>query len=168
MATLLSSAIGLAISTGMKAGGEVARSAVTSDANPMGYFVDSLFRADGERAPPANSEPDRTAEVTRIIANSLDSGEISAADRQYLGQLVSANTGLAQAQAEQRVSDTFARLRQNLDEATASARQAADKARKASAALALWLVVSLFAGAFVASFAATFGGRLRDSSTLKT
>ena len=42
----------------------------------------------------------------------------------------------------------------------------ADDARKASAALALWLVVSLFVGAFVASLAATFGGRLRDSSVL--
>jgi hypothetical protein len=168
MATLLSSAVGLAISTGLKAGGEVAKSAVTTDANPMGYFVDSLFRTDRERAPPANSQPDRTPEVTRILANSLDSGEMSAPDRQYLGQLVTANTGLAQAEAEQRVNDTFTRLRQNLDEASASAKQAADQARKTSAALALWLVVSLFIGAFIASFAATFGGRLRDSSTLKT
>jgi hypothetical protein len=30
----------------------------------------------------------------------------------------------------------------------------------------MWLVVSLFIGAFVASFAATLGGRLRDSSVL--
>jgi hypothetical protein len=152
----------------LKTGGEVAKSAVTADANPMGYFGDSLWRADREGAPAANPQPDRTPEVTRIFANSLEAGEISASDRQYLGQLVTANTGLAQGEAEQRVNDTFARLRQNLDEATASAKQAADKARKASAALALWLVVSLFVGAFIASFAATFGGRLRDSSTLKT
>src|SRR4249920_583555 len=44
MATLLSSAIGTAISTGLKAGGEVAKSAVTNNTSPVGYFVDSLFR----------------------------------------------------------------------------------------------------------------------------
>jgi hypothetical protein len=197
MATLLSSAIGTAISTGLKAGGEVAKSAVTmagvgagaagaaasssdgtAGANPLGYFVDSLFRADPNRAapPPApgaatpvNAQtlsPQRLPEVTRVFANALQSGELAEADRQYLGQLVAANTGLPQAEAEQRVTDTFQRLQQNIAQATAKAKQVADDARKASAALALWLVISLFVGAFIASFAATFGGRLRDSSVL--
>ena len=69
MATLLSSAIGTAISTTVKAGGEVAKSAATlagagaaaaatSDDkggdNPVGYFVDSLFRpSDTASANPA-------------------------------------------------------------------------------------------------------------------
>ena len=79
---------------------------------------------------------------------------------------MAAKTGMAQAEAEQRVTDTFARLKQNLEQAAAKAKQVADDARKASAALALWLVVSLFVGAFVASLLATFGGRLRDSSVL--
>ena len=64
------------------------------------------------------------------------------------------------------MTETFTRLKQNLDQAAAKAKQAADDARKASALLALWLVVSLLVGAFVASFAATLGGRLRDSSVL--
>ena len=198
MATLLSSAIGTAISTGLKAGGEVAKSAVTlagagaataaasnpddmRDANPLGYFVDSLFRVPTDRAAPASAtpdkstpapaatppmEPDRIPEVTRIFANALQSGELADSDRQYLGQLVAAKTGLAQAEAEQRVTDTFTGLKQNLEQAKAKAKQVADDARKASAALALWLVISLFVGAFVASFCATFGGRLRDSSVL--
>lgn len=196
MATLLSSAVGAAISTGLKAGGEVAKSAVSmagagagaataaassaenkGGANPLGYFVDSLFRADPNRAAPASPAPtapaatppvesDRIPEVTRIFANALESGELADADRQYLGQLVAAKTGVAQAEAEQRVADTFTRLKQTLDQAAAKAKQVADDARKASALLALWLVVSLFVGAFVASLAATFGGRLRDSSAL--
>jgi hypothetical protein len=198
MATLLSSAIGTAISTGLKAGGEVAKSAVTltgagaataaastsddtRDANPLGYFVDSLFRVPTDRAAPAIAapdkstpapaatqpmEPDRIPEVTRIFANALQSGELADSDRQYLGQLVAAKTGLAQAEAEQRVTDTFTGLKQNLEQAKAKAKQVADDARKASAALALWLVISLFVGAFVASLCATFGGRLRDSSVL--
>jgi len=183
MATLLSSAIGAALSTGLKAGGEVVKSAVTvagaatasgaassgdgqAGANPLGYFVDSLFRAAPDRAASAAPSADRIPEVTRIFTNSLRSGELADVDRQYLGQLVAEKTGLAQAEAEQRVTETFTRLKQNLDQAAAKAKQAADDARKASALLALWLVVSLLVGAFVASFAATLGGRLRDSSVL--
>lgn len=201
MATLLSSAIGTAISSGLKAGGAVVKSAATvasagagaataaaSDdkgqgTNPLGYYVDSLFRVDPNRAAPASEPqspnapdpnaaraalPDRIPEVTRVFANALQSGQLSDADRQYLGQLVSAKTGVAQAEAEQRVADTFTQLKQSIDQAAAKAKQVADDARKASAALAMWLVVSLFVGAFVASLCATFGGRLRDSSVLAT
>lgn len=185
MATLLSTAVGTAISSGIKAGGEVVKSAATvassgedrDGSNPLGYFVDSLFRQDPNRAAPAAAtppapaaapaiEPDRIPEVTRIFANAIESGELAAGDRQYLGQLVAKKTGVEPAEAEQRVTDTFSRLKQTLDQAAAKAKQVADDARKASALLALWLVVSLFVGAFIASFAATFGGRLRDSSVL--
>jgi hypothetical protein len=196
MATLLSSAAGTALSSGLKAGGAVAKSAATlagagagaagaaaagggnsENSNPLGYFVDSLFRVDRDRASSPNAapasptatqpaSPDRIPEVTRIFSNALRSGELADPDRQYLGQLVAEKTGLAQAEAEQRVTDTFNRLKQTLDQAAAKAKQAADDARKASALLALWLVVSLFVGAFVASFAATLGGWLRDSSVL--
>jgi hypothetical protein len=196
MATLLSSAIGTAMSAGLKAGGEVAKTTATvaaagagaagaaatssentPDSGPLGYFVDSLFRTDRDRAAPAvatpppttgtqPAAPDRIPEVTRIFANALRSGELAESDRQYLAQLVTEKTGLQRGEAEQRVTDTFTRLKQNLDEAAAKAKQVADDARKASVALALWLVVSLFVGAFIASVAATFGGRLRDSSVL--
>src|SRR5688572_11700482 len=146
MATLLSSAIGTAISTGLKAGGEVAKSAMTvagasagaagaaastpgdnQSANPLAYFVDSLFRsAPGSTATAGAASPDRVPEATRIFANALESGELAEQDRQYLGQLVAANTGLAQPEAEQRVNDTFTRLKQNLDQAATKAKEAAD------------------------------------------
>ena len=42
------------------------------------------------------------------------------------------------------------------------AKAAADKARKATAMASLWGFVSLLVGAFIASLAATFGGRHRD------
>ena len=142
MATLLSSAIATAVSTGVKAA-------------PLGYFVDTLLReAPGHTT---SAGPDRTQEVTRIVTTALASGELAESDREYLGQLVAEKTGLAPAEAEQRATEIFTK-----------AKQTADDARKAAAALALWLVVSLFVGAFVASFAATFGGRLRDSSVLAT
>jgi hypothetical protein len=184
MATLLSSAVGSMVATGAKATGAVAGSAVAvagAAAAPvaasalkqgpagdsMGYSVDSLFRGGAASASTTQAEaPERTGEVTRIFASGLQSGELAAADADYLGQLVATHTGLSLVEAKQRVTETFAQLQQTLQQAAESAKKAADEARKASAYLALWLVVSLLIGAFVASFAATFGGRLRDSSVL--
>jgi len=187
MATLLSSAVGSIVTNGLKATGAVAGSAVAmagaaaaagaaSGANDVSgesvrYSVDSLFRASAPAAAPnANVlqavPPDKTSEVTRIFANGIKSGSLGSADTQYLGQLVATNTGLSQADAEKRVTDTFTQLQQTLQQARDKARQVADDARKASAYMALWLVISLLIGAFAASLAATFGGRLRDSSVL--
>jgi MFS family permease len=50
--------------------------------------------------------------------------------------------------------------------AAGAAAQITDEQRKATALAALWLVVSLFVGAFISAWAATFGGRLRDKSVL--
>lgn len=181
MATLMSSAVGAAVSTGAKAGGAavktVAMAGATAGAgaaaasdesaspNPMGYFTDMLFRrSPGNAAPAQPMPPERIPEVTRIFANALQSGTLAESDRQYLAQVVATQTGLAPEEAERRVTDAFSRLKGELDQAAVKAKQVADDARKASAALALWLVVSLFVGAFIASFTATFGGRLRDSA----
>jgi hypothetical protein len=48
----------------------------------------------------------------------------------------------------------------------AEAREAAEKARSATAHLLLWTFVALLIGAFCASFAATMGGRQRDHMKL--
>jgi hypothetical protein len=189
MATLLSSAVSSIASTGAKAAGAagsavamagsaaVAGAASAAEKNDnlgndsVGYSVDSLFRATAPAATPSANPgqslaPQRSAEVARIFANGLRYGELSTADTQYLGQLVATNTGRSQADAEKRVTDTFTQLQQTLQQLRDKARKAADDARKASAYMALWLVISLLSGAFVASLAATFGGRLRDSSVL--
>jgi hypothetical protein len=114
-----------------------------------GYFVDSLFRTDH----PATDQNDASvrAEAGVILVHALRESDLSAQDKTYLGQLVAARTGLTQADAEQRVTDTVA-----------AARQAADTARKAVAHMLYWLFVALLIGAFCASFAATIGGRQRD------
>ena len=98
----------------------------------------------------------------QITGGRIKNGSLSPADSQYLAQLVAQRTGLSANDAQKRVNDTFAQIQQSIQEAKAQAQAAADAARKASAALALWLVVSLLLGAFAASWAATFGGRLRD------
>ena len=76
---------------------------------------------------------------------------ISAADRGYLAQAVSARTGLPAAEAEKRVTDVIT-----------EAKNAAEAARKFTRASLLWLTLSLFLGAFSASLAAIEGGQLRD------
>ena len=80
-----------------------------------------------------------------------------------MGQIVAQRTGLSQQDAERRVNEVYARAQMTLRSAEVAARDAADKARKASAYGALWLFVSLLIGAFVASLAATYGGRRRDA-----
>ena len=89
----------------------------------------------------------------------MASGALPAEDVQYVGQVVAQRTGLTEADAEKRVNDMFTRAQAQLRDAQTAAKQAADTARKTSAYAALWLFVSLLAGAFVASWAATFGGR---------
>jgi len=187
-AGLLTSAIGSILGTGANAAGAVAGGAGTAavavaapamaNGSKMagadagnGYFVDSLFRqaaapAGAASAPASNAGPadssQSTAETARILASGLEAGALPADDVHYLGQVVAQKTGLSQADAEKRVNDAFAKMKAKADQAKADAREAADKARKASAYAALWLFVSLLLGAFVASFAATFGGRQRD------
>jgi len=174
-AALFGSAVTSAISGAASAGGGVAKTAVTAGAaagtaaakdsnvgsnlNPGEYFTDMLMRTD---KPVTDANADPRAEVGRIFATSIRNGSLAADDRTYLAQTVAARTGMAPADAEKRVDDVYARMNAAAEKAKAVAKDAADKARKAAATAALWLTVSLLLGAFVASLAATFGGRLRD------
>ena len=175
-AALFGSALTSAISGVASAGGGIAKTAVTAGAaaggaaakdsnvganlNPGEYFTDMLMRTD---KPVTEATADPRAEVGRIFATSIRNGSLAADDRTYLAQTVAARTGMAPADAEKRVDDVYARMNAAAEKAKAVAKDAADKARKAAATAALWLTVSLLLGAFVASFAATFGGRLRDN-----
>ncbi len=185
-AALLTSVIGSIVSGGIQAGATVAGGAASTavaaaasggaeaaktdaDSGPMGYFVDSLFRRDANAAtgnttaigvaPQTNSAP----EVNRIFMTTVRMGPMATEDVRYVGQLVAQRTGLTQQEAEKRVTDTYARMQTKLRDIETAAREAADKARKASAYAALWLFISLLIGAFVASLSATYGGRSRDA-----
>ena len=125
----------------------------------MGYLVDSLFRSPKPAKGGAAASPEQaTAEVSRIFANASATGKLPPEDARYAGQLVSQRTGISQQEAEKRVNDTFAQLEAKKKEA----REAADKARQASAAASFWMFIALLIGAFVASLAAMWGGRQRD------
>ena len=146
------------------AGAAGARAGEGGGANPLDYFSDMLLRA----APAAGTGEaggtvaDQRVEIGKIFATSLSTGSLAADDRAYLGQVVASRTGLTQAEAEARVDAVYARAAKAAADAKAKAQQAADTARKAGAHTALWMFVALLLGAFVASLAATFGGRQRD------
>jgi hypothetical protein len=188
-AALLTSVIGSIVSGGVQAGASVAGSIATTTAvagsvmvksnsnDPMGYFFDSLFRKDITNAAdpmvsadgvvlPGNTPEPVTArselEVTRIFLNTLQTESLPADDIRYVGKIVSQHTGLSLPAAEKRVIDTYTRAQVKLRDAEATAKEVANKSRKASAYAALWLFISLLIGAFVASFAATYGGQQRD------
>jgi len=102
------------------------------------------------------------SEVARIFAYGAQSGSLSPEDTQYVGRLVAQRTGMSTADAEKKVTSTFGQMQAQAKAAETTARDAADKARRAASYAALWLFVALLAGAFVASLAATYGGRRRD------
>ena len=122
------------------------------------YNLDTLFRSAQPNANTGTSNADARAEATHILARSLTSGDVSAADRTYLAQLVAARTGIPEADAQKRVDDTIAQVQ--ADET--KARQAADTARKASAAASIFTALAMVIGAFIACAAAALGGQLRD------
>ena len=77
-------------------------------------------------------------------------------------QIIAQWTVLSPADAEKRVSDVFNKAHTAMMNTEQNAKQTADQTRKAAAYSALWMFVALLSGAFVASLAATFGGRQRD------
>jgi hypothetical protein len=117
---------------------------------PNAYFVDSLLRS--TVAGSAQETASLRGEVGLIFANALKEGALPPTDKSYLAQIVKARTGVGEPEAEKRVEDAFAETQ-----------QAADKARKAVAHSMYWTFLALLVGAFSASFAATIGGRQRDS-----
>lgn len=133
-----------------------ASSATSSDNDSMGYFVDSLFRGDG---PAPVSEDAANGVAARILAKGIaGDGALPAEDRAYLAQLVAQRTRLSEAEAEARVDQVMAQVQQ----LKTDAKQAAETAAKVAAWTALWTFVALLCGAFFASLAALYGGRLRD------
>lgn len=175
VAGALGSAVSSTIGAGVQAtatltaGATAATAAAASDDAPdssnqlTGYFVDSLLRPADPRTPPATaSTGDATAEVSRILVNSTAKGEMSEADKTYLGQLVAARTGLSDADAKARVDSVL----KSIEDAKVAAKEAADTARKTSATVAFFGALSLLVGSFVAGVGAALGGRQRDDEAV--
>jgi hypothetical protein len=134
------------------------------NSDPVGYFVDLLFRpasaagaASASRASAQPLSPEARAEVTRIMARAVAQGGLSEDGHTYLAQLVAQHTGMAQDDARKRVTDVESQARETVKEA-------ADKAAKAGAYFSFWMFMSLLFGAAAATLAGVLGGELRDAA----
>jgi hypothetical protein len=126
-------------------------------AEAASYLVDSMFRR--ERPEPGGNAEEVRGEASRILLSGLQSGDIPAADKTYLAQLVAARTGLSQDAAQKRVDEVIAKAQ----EAEAKVRKAADDARKAATYLSFFTAFSMLIGAFIAAVAGKIGGDHRDA-----
>jgi hypothetical protein len=162
LATIIGTVLVAAAASSVVGGGVHAASTVAGGAaqaatsGASSYAVDGLFRPD--HIDNAVSTQDAASQASRILANGIRNGDVPAADRSYLAQLVAAETRISQADAEKRVNETIASAK----DAETKARETADAARKATANFAIFTALSLLIGAFVASAAAAFGGNVRD------
>jgi hypothetical protein len=157
-AMLLGAAGSAAIGTGARAAAGAAQGAagVTPAARQRAYDVDTLFR--GEKPELTPSDSDVRGETARILISGVTNGDVPAEDRTYLASMIAQRTGVPDADARKRIDDVIAREK----EAAVKARQAADMARKSTAAFTIFTALSMLIGAFIASAAAAYGGSLRD------
>ena len=115
----------------------------------IAYDLDRLFRG-SERRTRGDPSYDR-AEAARILLTTSSHAGMNSPDRAYLANLVSADAGLAAADAEHRV-----------DEAAARAKQDISRARSSAVILAFMTGAAALLGAIAAWMAAITGGSYRD------
>ena len=126
----------------------------SQSSGPMDGYVDTMLRSDTPAAQNSANPADSRGELARLLTTSFHNGsDLNPADRSYVAKVVSARTGLSQADAEKRVTEVTTQIKSDLD-----------TARKNAMQLAIWLTLSLFIGALSASLAATEGGGLRDGT----
>ncbi|WP_288427675.1 hypothetical protein [uncultured Agrobacterium sp.] len=139
---------GAASSTGSSDGSDLSTS----------YFTDMLLRPGRVTADARTDSTAAASEVSRILLQGAAAGEVAEPDRAYIASVVSARTGLNEADARNRVDTVLGQI----EAAKVKAQEAADTARKAAATTALVGAISLLVGAFIASAAAALGGKQRD------
>lgn len=159
IAAAVSAATGAA---GTIASGAAAGTAATADEviGQSGVLIDRFLRSGTPGAePPSAAERD---EITRVLVSSLTDGALSDEDRQYLASVVSARTGLDQAQAQQRVDALWTQVQQ----AEAKAREIADTARRVGMIAAFMTAATLLVSAVAAYYGAVLGGNHRDNQVV--
>ena len=157
-AMLAASVASSVVSTAASAVGKAAETAA-SQADPLSYQIDLLFRPTGQTpaSGPVSSDPNATkAEVLRVFANAVAAGGISPADQTYLSQLVAQRAGLPPQEAEARVTQVY-------NEAARITKDAADKARKSAVAVGFITAASLLLSLAAAWWGAQHGGHHRDT-----
>lgn len=160
----LSIVIGLALAGMIAAGAvrttaEVAGSAASATARAVdpAYISDRLLRPANPGQPAQGQVVDDAtrAQVGRILANALATGDLPQADKDYLSQLIASRTGVSPEDAQRRLTEIY-------DQAKATALDTAEKARKGAALAGFWMVFIMFIAGLAAWWAGTVGGNHRD------
>ena len=148
LAVFAAASIGAATTAATVAVGSQADEATSTSA----YYIDRLLRPGGE----TEGEPAAARdELGRLLARSTIGAGLGQDDRSYAARLIATQTGIPQAEAEQR-----------LDRLIDEARIAAEKARKFGILAAFLMAASLLVGAVASWWAAQLGGRHRDQGTV--
>lgn len=135
--------------------GAALEAADTQLADATGYTSASLLRGEATQG-----SAEAKAEVAAILANGFAAGDVSDADRQYLTNVVVAETQLDAAAASTRV-DTA--INEGL-EARATAIEAVEQTRIAGMIAAFVLAATMLVSAAAAYFASVAGGTHRDGN----
>ncbi len=166
----LTSAAGTA-ATAVGAAATVGATAGATQPSAFDYYTDTLLRTNPQNqassaanpgaAPNAGASPNgangqmQRQQVNRILLTAIGSNGLSNDDRTYLAQIVAAQSGMSQGDAQKKVDDVVNR-------AKAETAKAADTARKGAEYFAFWTFMSLLFGGVCAALGGMLGGDLRD------
>jgi hypothetical protein len=148
-AVLAASGVTGVVGAAGKVAGTAAQTATEAVGGDVGYLGTRLMGGEG-------------AEAAAVLTRSLADGEMSAADRDYLVQMVAERTGQTPEEAGAAVDAAATDAR----ELYAKALDAAEQARVAGAIAAFVIAATLMASAAAACLAATTGGDHRDRNIL--
>jgi hypothetical protein len=127
---------------------------LVATSEPITASTDMLLRTD-KATQPGGGSVDVRSEISRLLARDAQAGGVSSGDKTYLAQVVSARTGLSQADAEKRVDETVDALKTG-----------ADRARRIAVIVGFLTASILLIGAAIAWWAAGVGGAHRESGTI--
>jgi hypothetical protein len=150
-ASIVIGAIALPLVAGSAANmaGSALSSTATLAAQPaVTRTVDELFRSDS----PVDETSRATREEVQRIIGTTGTTTLAQPDQDYVAGLVARSTGLAPAEATQRVNEVLTQTR-----------AAAETARKVGVVAAFFAAVTMLMGLAVAWFAARKGGEHRDT-----
>jgi hypothetical protein len=125
------------------------RNPIAGKADPARYAADVMLRSD--QPAPGNYDEPLHKEVATVLAAYATGVSVTQEDAAYLTRVTAAHSGVAQADAQKRVSTAVQQVRDN-----------ANRTRRTGIMVAFLTAASLAVGAAAAWAAAALGGRHRD------
>ncbi|HUQ34947.1 MAG TPA: hypothetical protein VM144_01070 [Aestuariivirga sp.] len=144
--------IGAALASWITLAGVSGAIGTAADSGAMDYYADKLMRSDAVTGTtPVAADTQSNAQIGRILAKNTAARTFDEADKSYVVREISARTGLAEADAQNRLDDTVAALKAQ-----------AETARRYAVLFAFLTAASLLVSGVAAWWAATAGGKHRD------